>query len=138
MDYAIWLFFAAVATAQEPPPAETEADDGVPLAIPISGEPEAPLEEPPPPADGAGPRAIRTYRDQFLALRTFGETHVGTTWDYTPVGRWGPYGYHTGWRAWPRPYVVRTTERGVFQGQKQLDVPTTLAALGDDAGRQDL
>jgi len=53
--------------------------------------------------------AFRQYRDRALALRTFSETHVGTTWDYVAVGRWGPYGYHTGWRPWPRPYLVRTT-----------------------------
>lgn len=140
MDYAMWLLFAAVAAAQDSPPTDTEADDGPPLAIPIPEEPAAVevLELAPRDDRGADGRAIRTYREQFLALRTFGETQVGTTWDYTPVGRWGPYGYRTGWRAWPRPYVVRTTSRGVFQGQTQLDVPSTLAALGDDAARQDL
>lgn len=141
MSYVFWLSGLSVASAQEAPSSETEGEE-LPLAIPVP-DPEAPASELQTPPSSAprtaearpGRETFRTYRDQALSLRTVGEVRVGTTWDYTTYGRWGPYGYSMGWSPWPRPYVVQTSRPGVFQGPKRLDVPSTLLALGDEDAR---
>lgn len=135
----MWLVLAAVAAAQET--GEGEA----PLAIPAD-EPAAPRTEvvvPDRPLAIPGRRepatdasAIREYRSRFLAVRNLSEAYVGTTWSYGWYGGYGWHGPGWGWAAWPHPFVVRREEQAVFQGPNRLDVPETLGALGDSAGRE--
>jgi hypothetical protein len=136
-----WFALVAVAAAQQ----GEEAGDQ-PLAIPA--------EEPAPPprtevvvpdrplaVPGSAPehaRAVREYRARHLAVRNLSQAYVGTGWSYGWYGG-GGYGWPGwGWTAWPRPFVVRHEEQAIFQGPNRLDVPETLAVLGDTAGKERL
>lgn len=92
----------------EPPPDVQIVEDERPLGIPGNS------------------RALREYRNRYLAVRRLSEVVRG-------YGGW--YG---GWGAWPHPWVYRVESWVVTKGQQRLDVPNTLTALGDVPARQAL
>ena len=123
-----------VGHAQESPESEQ------PLAIPVGGELPAPSPAskeaaPPGPPGGGGPmgpdklRALRTYRDQRLALRSEVEVHGGGAIAYSTG--WGGPGW--GWGTTtvvPNPVVTSRTW-GIYQGPAALSAPHFLELAGD-------
>jgi hypothetical protein len=75
----------------------------------------------------------REYRAQALSVRRFTEAYATTTFAYGYHRRWwGGYGR---WGVFAVPVIVRTDAWGVFQGERRIDVPTTLGVLGDTEGK---
>ena len=126
---AAWLF-ASGASAQD--------DEEVPLAIPASPPERVTIQAPSPPVlePPSQTRALRAYRDRYLAVRNYSEIVTGTTthtrWRYGPYRRRGRV------VAWSTPWAYRVDAVGVFRGEERLDVPATLGALGDIAGKNRL
>ncbi len=135
------LMWAAVAAAENP--------DDAPLAIPAespspgareSSDAEKATRVPPlpPPAtvtvrtpgdSGQRALAMRAYRDKYLSVTRVSElvTRSSVGWTFSTAPGFGV----TGWVPFPQPWVYRVDRVGVRQAEEWLDVPSTLAALGD-------
>lgn len=124
---------AEEATPEPPPVIER------PLAIPTQVQPPTPLNDGPPPAQsgmsGSHSLNLRTYRDRYLAVRSYRQLTTQTT--MATMDAYGRYPYY-GWGVNTAPTtLVRSRESwGVYQGPVHLDNLDYLSAVGRAAERQ--
>jgi len=128
LAFLVWF---GVAAAQDQEPPEESVPPERPLAIPLTRQAPRPLPEPARDEESEAEKvsALRSYRNQFMAVRHYSGLAMGTTTVHTDW--YGGYGWGWGTVRTGVPYYYRVDGWGVFVGPQRLETLSYLDHIGD-------